>query len=310
MQQWFEVAFGSPKVTIFSAVTKAGPIALARESALRVKSMARVLGESGRYVKDQAMAKRQRIWLVILVVLAVVSMVEGVIVGSWLFPGKLSANVRVPAMLGLLVVTLWVFKVGNEKVAILEKEQAAMKRGAKGESIVALILEKFPDSYYVINDLTTPFGNLDHIVVGPNGVFILDSKNWRGTVSADGRGELLLNGNPTDKPFVRSFVSRVMGIRDKVMLIAPGRAIFYGSVFVFPSAWIEAKWGTTGKVHCVRDDQLYEYIVERKSGDRLQPDEASRIAQALLALARMDKDFGPLPEKDPSKPFAQDKSYT
>jgi hypothetical protein len=83
-----------------------------------------------------------------------------------------------------------------------------MRRGAAGEIHVGNILTDFPDDFCVINDLTTPFGNLDHVVVGPTGVFVLDSKNWRGVVSADGKGELLLNGQPTDKPHVRQFVGR------------------------------------------------------------------------------------------------------
>jgi hypothetical protein len=45
-------------------------------------------------------------------------------------------------------------------------------------------------------------------------------------------------------------------------------------------------------VNCVRDEQLHEYIVEKTFGDKLRADEAEQIAQAFLAVARMDKDFG------------------
>ena len=44
------------------------------------------------------------------------------------------------------------------------------------------------------------------LVVGPTGVFVLDTKAWRGVVTSDGKGELLLNGQPTDKPYIRQFV--------------------------------------------------------------------------------------------------------
>jgi hypothetical protein len=174
----------------------------------------------------------------------------------------------------------------------LEKHSAAMQRGAIGEIGVGAVLEKFPDSFYVINDLTTPFGNLDHVVVGPTGVFVIDTKNWRGVVSADGKGELLLNGNPTDKPFIRQFVGRMMGIRDKVALIAGGHEVFYDALFVFTSARVEANWGKTSSVNCIREDQIYDYIVEKDFGRKLEASEAQRIAQAFLAVARMDKDFG------------------
>ena len=130
-------------------------------------------------------------------------------------------------------------------------------------------------------------------MVGPTGVFIIDTKNWRGVVSADGKGELLLNGKPTDKPFVRQFVGRMMGVRDKVVgLIASGREVFYDALLVFTSARVEANWGKTSSANCMRDDQLYAYIVQKDFGRKLEPLEAEQIAQAFLAVARMDKDFG------------------
>jgi hypothetical protein len=58
-------------------------------------------------------------------------------------------------------------------------------------------------------------------------------------------------------------------------------------------ARVDAKWGTTGHVHCVRDEQLYDYIVENKKGKKLNQKEIESISQAFLALARMDKDFAP-----------------
>lgn len=64
-------------------------------------------------------------------------------------------------------------------------------------------------------------------------------------------------------------------------------------LLAFPSAWVDAKWGTTGYVHCVKDEQLYDYIVENKKSEKLSKKEIESISQAFLALARMDKDFGP-----------------
>ena len=60
---------------------------------------------------------------------------------------------------------------------------------------------------------------------------------------------------------------------------------------MFTAARVEAKWGSTGNVHCVRDDQLHEYIVEKQFGKRLSSNETRRLAQAFLALAQMDREF-------------------
>jgi hypothetical protein len=130
----------------------------------------------------------------------------------------------------------------------------------------------------------------DHLA-GSTGVFVLDTKNWRGVVSADGKGELLLNGKPTDKPQIRQFVGRVMGMKDKIHVLVPELDPYFQAVFVFTAARVDANWGLTGNVHCVRDDQLFDYIVEKDFGRGLKHNEAERIAQAFLGLAHMDRDF-------------------
>jgi hypothetical protein len=148
-----------------------------------------------------------------------------------------------------------------------------------------------PNDFYVINGVAAEYGDLDHVVVGPTGVFVLDSKNWRGVVSSDGNGELHLNGQTTDKPYVRRFVGRMLGVREKVMTLAPNVDCFYQALFVFTAARVEAKWGSTGNVHCIRDDQIHNYVVEKDFGKRLKPEEVQRVAQAFLGLAHMEKEF-------------------
>ena len=83
----------------------------------------------------------------------------------------------------------------------------------------------------------------------------------------------------------------MLGIRDKVRALAPGLDPYYQALFVFTAGRVEAKWGSTGKVHCVRDDQLHEYIVEQDFSKRLSSDEIQRLAQAFLGLAHMDREF-------------------
>ena len=79
---------------------------------------------------------------------------------------------------------------------------------------------------------------------------MVDAKNWRGIVSADGQGELLLNGKPTRKTEVKNLARRIMGIKEKIKVLSSLDPYVQG-VFAFPSAYIEAKWGSTGAVHCI-----------------------------------------------------------
>ncbi len=253
--------------------------------------MAKVLGESGRYVSQEAARKRRRIILLCVAIVGVLGVVEGLVLSTFIPVGRFPAETRALVLLVALVGVLLVHRLGTRKLDTLEKERVSMQRGAEGESLVGRKLEDFPDDFCVINDLTTPFGNLDHVVVGPTGVFVLDAKNWRGIVSADGKGELLLNGKPTDKPQIRQFVGRMLGIRDKIRTLAPGLDPFYQGVFVFTAARVDANWGTTGSVHCIRDDQVHDYIVEKDFGKRLTQQQVRIVAQAFLGLAHMDREF-------------------
>jgi hypothetical protein len=71
-------------------------------------------------------------------------------------------------------------------------EQArTWQHGAAGERHTARLLDRLTrDGYVVFHDLAVPGSpaNVDHLVIGPTGLFVIDSKQWTGTVrqSADG----------------------------------------------------------------------------------------------------------------------------
>jgi hypothetical protein len=56
--------------------------------------------------------------------------------------------------------------------------------GSVGEELSAKQLGKLGAEWHVVHDIPTPQGNWDHVVVGPPGLFLLDSKNLRGHVVA------------------------------------------------------------------------------------------------------------------------------
>ncbi|HEY3544587.1 MAG TPA: nuclease-related domain-containing protein, partial [Propionicimonas sp.] len=64
--------------------------------------------------------------------------------------------------------------------------------GAAGEEKLAAELAKVP-GLVVLNDRRVPGtrGNIDHIVIAPAGVFVVDAKNHQGTVEIRNRGSFL-----------------------------------------------------------------------------------------------------------------------
>jgi hypothetical protein len=87
----------------------------------------------------------------------------------------------------------------RRKAAYHEQAADRLEKGTNGERATAWALHAMePDGWYRFDDIRwsgPARANIDHVVVGPGGVFVIDSKNWRG------------------KPAVRDGVLRVDGDR-------------------------------------------------------------------------------------------------
>ncbi|MCE5223635.1 NERD domain-containing protein [bacterium] len=59
------------------------------------------------------------------------------------------------------------------------------RAGLKGQERVEEILSVLPDDYVLINNLSLPFKNcdIDHLLIGPNGIFLLETKHYKGEIS-------------------------------------------------------------------------------------------------------------------------------
>jgi hypothetical protein len=70
-------------------------------------------------------------------------------------------------------------------------EAGRVAAGRKGERQVSARLAKLPDDTVVLNDLTVWAGprsaQIDHLVLSPRGLFVVESKRWRGRVEGDER---------------------------------------------------------------------------------------------------------------------------
>ena len=61
-------------------------------------------------------------------------------------------------------------------------------KGLEGENTVLNYLNTLPKNYFVFHDVTLPKkkGNIDHVVIGPNGIFVKETKNYSGMYSIKG----------------------------------------------------------------------------------------------------------------------------
>jgi hypothetical protein len=72
-------------------------------------------------------------------------------------------------------------------------DAVAWRRGAAGERRTAQLLDPLKQhGWAVLHDLAVPHSqaNIDHVVIGPGGVFVIDSKQYRGRLQLDPSGRL------------------------------------------------------------------------------------------------------------------------
>ena len=69
-------------------------------------------------------------------------------------------------------------------------------KGARGEEMVAGELAHLPASWTILNGVLLPDGrDVDHVAVGPQGLFVIETKHWSGEVTLSG-AQILADGRP------------------------------------------------------------------------------------------------------------------
>lgn len=147
--------------------------------------MARVLSDETTLSRQQKqLARESRVLRRLMWVeasLAGVCAVAGL--AFWWFRGQ-------PGLLWLAGVAAF-FAVGHHlKTRDNTKQADFLGAGLKGEVEVARLLDQGLDrDYYLYNDLNVRSGfrraQIDHVVVGPCGVVVIETKNWRGRLVGD-----------------------------------------------------------------------------------------------------------------------------
>ena len=101
--------------------------------------------------------------------------------------------------LGLIVAALAVAAAGWGLRFRPSPDASAWRRGAAGERRTARLLGPLArHGWAVLHDLAIPGSqaNLDHLVIGPSGVFVIDSKQYRGRLQLDPTGRLWHGRHP------------------------------------------------------------------------------------------------------------------
>jgi hypothetical protein len=255
--------------------------------------MAQIFGESGRNAAEESHEQTKKLLLAAFVAIAALGFLWGYAVGA-AFPIRRFSVVWAVVVSALVWLLAWLIgKWGIRKIDAIDRERMSWRKGAVGEAIVAATLRDLPQDFVVINDISKRFGNIDHVVIGPTGIYVMDAKNWKGSVKADGSGELLLNGQPPPKPAIKTLLGAVMDFQSKIKALTE-TDYFVRGLLVFPIAYVEANFGSTRQIHCIRNERLIDYLTDQTFAHKLSAVDVDRIKRATLQLAEMDTRFSKL----------------
>lgn len=167
-------------------------------------------------------------------------------VSLWLYSpqGEFMAGIWLGATWGMI---LWALGEPPEYIA-------RWKRGAEAERRTAKTLRSLVRSeWHSFHDREGARGNLDHIVVGPGGVFLLDTKSISGSVTLESAGLTVRYADAPRNHFTYSALGRQMtsaAVRLKERIEADVRIRTYVQAVV-------VVWGHFPECWCKQDDVVY-----------------------------------------------------
>jgi len=131
--------------------------------------------------------------------------VKGTVAGLWpvflgVFVGGFAVALGVFASLswGIALFTVSLIVIGASLIMGLRRIERFFI-GARGEERVSRLLSELPDKYHVFNNFVACGTHVDHVVVGPAGVFAVETKFWRGKVTIE-EGHILVDGQLPSRP--------------------------------------------------------------------------------------------------------------
>jgi hypothetical protein len=145
-------------------------------------------------------------------------------------------------------------------------------RGARGEEHVGgLLNELLPQGWRVIHDATLGHGNVDHILIGPAGVFTIETKSHPGPIR----------------------VSRIHGATlrqasDHAEALTRATGLQAEALIVYSRAWVDRPLARRKRVRVLPARMLVGYVL--KCRPQLAPADVEGAHEAIVeALLRQDR---------------------
>ena len=193
--------------------------------------------------------------------------------------------------------TPWLFTAVAVAVALvavwrfqqLRPRLRALRLGMEGERAVGQFLERLREQgYQVFHDLQGEGFNVDHVCIGPAGVFTIETKTWSKPRHGEARirydGEKLsLNGHEPERDVVRQARAQAAWLA-RLLSESSGRSVVVKPVVVFPGWFVEAEAGAQREVWVMEPKGLPAFL--SREARRLAPEDVKLLAFHLSRYVR------------------------
>ena len=240
----------------------------------------KVLKKTGSYLRNKAL-RRLSVTIFLMTIFALV-VVSGVPFSS------IYVNLgRYEAVRALFLLILLFFAV------VFYRSYAGYRRGSEGEKKVTKIFTSaLGDEYSLINDvyIHDGYGNIDHIVLGPNGVFVIETKNYAGRIVCDGdewssqhtgKFNRLLHydlGSPSRQ--VKRNALRVKRVIENIDAFKSKR-IWVDGLLVFANKRVDLRINNP-TVPILRASNLPDFIIKKKTDSEFSAEDLKLIGKEIL----------------------------
>ncbi|NCD42113.1 MAG: NERD domain-containing protein [Bacteroidia bacterium] len=192
---------------------------------------------------------------------------------------------------GAVVAVIYVISIKSlEEAGLkLKKRITDADTGAKAEQAVAEALLELPDEYYVFHDLEFAGFNIDHVVLGPNGIFLVETKSQKGNITQE-NDVLLRNGRKFFKDFLKQCWRQAYSLQDHLGAFElQGQTI--KPILCFARGFVEIRGPVRG-LAVLNVGYLRPYILSQRGS---LPAQARDQIIPLLAVALSDQAAQPSP---------------
>jgi hypothetical protein len=211
-------------------------------------------------------------WVALAVVVFAAVVAAGVI-------ARHTGTMGLPPALGILAPIVIVFLVARRPLRRILRRIRAARKGRLGERLVTDLLARLPDEYYLVNDVVLGAGNVDHVITGPCGVVVIETKRIAGQIRCEG-DQWFVNGRRT-KSYSRQAKAGAIAVRTFLAARHPElRTTFVRAVVVFTHPLCKLRVDRA-EVAVARFSELLGLISEFGRSEQLSQDLAHAAARSL-----------------------------